>query len=132
MSRRLSPQGIPPADLPYARQIAAAIGYLPLAVDLAAGQIADTVPWSALLSDMQAEDRLLERLQTADPELEDEPYRKDLSLLISFSAPKCAPPAGSGAGPICVARDRRGGRRFVCRRRRGFLGTPMSQAHEIL
>jgi NB-ARC domain len=85
MARRLDPPEIPASDQDDALQIASAIGYLPLAIDLAAGQIADGVPWSEMLAEMHAETARLERLQTADPDSEDEGNRKNVSLLVSFS-----------------------------------------------
>ena len=68
-----------------AKAVAGAVGYLPLALELAAAQVADGIPWGELLADLKAEVARLESLE--DPgseEVSDEATRKRLSLLSSF------------------------------------------------
>jgi hypothetical protein len=65
--------------------LAKTVGYLPLALELAAAQVSDGVPWAELLADLQAE---IARLETLDmpgaEEITDEATRKRLSLRASF------------------------------------------------
>ena len=66
--------------------LAEAVGYLPLALDLAAAQVNDGVPWADLLDDLQAEIARLEALELPEAEeVTDETIRKRLSLLASFN-----------------------------------------------
>ncbi|NEO07811.1 MAG: hypothetical protein F6K51_20555 [Moorea sp. SIO3I8] len=69
-----------------AEALAKTVGYLPLALELAAAQVKDGVSWSELLSDLQAEIARLEVLDLlgAD-EIHSEEKRKDYSLLASFN-----------------------------------------------
>ncbi|GAB4560602.1 MAG: hypothetical protein Kow0047_07340 [Anaerolineae bacterium] len=68
-----------------ARELAREVGYLPLALELAAGQVAEGVPWEELLADLRAEIARLEALEPpgAD-EIDDEAIHKRLSLRASF------------------------------------------------
>ena len=66
--------------------LAEAVGYLPLALELAAAQVNDGVPWADLLADLQAEIARPEALELPEAEGEtDETIRKRLSLLASFN-----------------------------------------------
>jgi NB-ARC domain len=69
-----------------AKSLAETVECLPLALELAAAQVADGIPWSELLSDLQAE---IARLDTLDlpgaEDATDEITRKKLSLLASFN-----------------------------------------------
>ncbi|MHC5854060.1 NB-ARC domain-containing protein [Nostoc sp.] len=73
-------------ELQQAQELATAVGYLPLALDLAAAQVADGVTWTELLEDLQAE---IARLETLDlpvaQEYSNEEKRKHLSLIASFN-----------------------------------------------
>jgi hypothetical protein len=53
------------ADVALARQVAEAVGYLPLALSLAAIQAADGVTWAELVADLTAEINRLEALEVA-------------------------------------------------------------------
>jgi len=68
-----------------ARELARVVGYLPLALELAAAQVADGVPWDELLEDLDAEIARLETLEVPGAEeVADEALRKQLSLKASF------------------------------------------------
>jgi tetratricopeptide (TPR) repeat protein len=69
----------------HALSVAEAVGYLPLALELAAAQVSSGIPWDELRQDLEAEIARLERLDLpgADEET-DEATRKRLSLLASF------------------------------------------------
>ena len=64
--------------------LAKAVGYLPLALELAAAQVADGIRWAELLEDLKAEVARLEALELSDEEVIDEATSKRLSLLSSF------------------------------------------------
>ncbi|MCP4534128.1 MAG: hypothetical protein GY831_23250, partial [Delftia sp.] len=65
--------------------LAEAVGYLPLALELAAAQVADDVPWAELLEDLRQEIARLESLDDlAADQVRDEGLRKRLSLHASF------------------------------------------------
>ena len=67
-----------------ASEVARAVGYLPLAIELAAAQISDGVAPRELLSDLDAEVARLESLSLVADRSEDERTEKRLSLLGSF------------------------------------------------
>ncbi|HHN93266.1 MAG TPA: hypothetical protein ENK17_00715, partial [Anaerolineae bacterium] len=68
-----------------ARELARVVGYLPLALELAAAQVADGVPWDELIEDLNAEIARLEALEPPGAEeVGDERERKRLSLIASF------------------------------------------------
>ncbi|MEI2581160.1 AAA-like domain-containing protein, partial [Scytonema sp. PRP1] len=73
------------AEQQQAQQLAQTVGYLPLALDLAAAQVADGVSWQELLEDLRSEIARLESLQTpgADSCIHEE-QRKHYSLIASF------------------------------------------------
>ncbi|AUB34218.1 hypothetical protein COO91_00089 [Nostoc flagelliforme CCNUN1] len=69
-----------------AQELAATVGYLPLALDLAASQVAEGVTWTELLEDLQKDIAYLETLDL--PGLEKystEEKRKHYSLIASFN-----------------------------------------------
>lgn len=69
-----------------AQALAEAVEYLPLALELAAAQVADGISWVELLADLQHEFARLEALDLPGAEEEnDETIRKRLSLLASFN-----------------------------------------------
>lgn len=69
----------------HALALAEAVGYLPLALELAAAQVAGGVPWVELRQDIEAEIARLERLDLPGAREEtNEAARKRLSLLASF------------------------------------------------
>jgi hypothetical protein len=69
-----------------AGELARTVGYLPLALELAAAQVADGVPWAELADDLRAEVARLEALEPPGAEeAGDEVTRKRLSLLASFA-----------------------------------------------
>jgi len=69
-----------------ARELARVVEYLPLALELAAAQVADGVRWNELLKDLKAEIARLEALDFPGvEEVIDEAIRKRLSLLASFN-----------------------------------------------
>lgn len=73
------------AEQEQASALTEAAGYLPLALELAAAQVADGVPWAELLADLRAEIARLEVLEIPGvEEVADEASRKRLSLLASF------------------------------------------------
>ena len=62
------------------------VGYLPLALELAASQIEDGVPWQELLDDFQDEVVRLETLDVySQPEMPDDQKRRKYSLLACFN-----------------------------------------------
>lgn len=74
------------AEEAQALELAAVVGYLPLALELAAAQVADGVPWSELRADLNAEIARLEALESPGvEEIADEAIRKRLSLRASFA-----------------------------------------------
>ena len=69
-----------------AQTLAEAVEYLPLALELAAAQVADGIPWVELIKDLQDEIARLEVLDLPGAEeVKDETIRKRLSLLASFN-----------------------------------------------
>ena len=73
------------AERERALELAQEVGYLPLALELAAAQVADGVPWDELLADLRAEVARLETLELPEAEeIVEERERKRLSLLASF------------------------------------------------
>ncbi|MBP5977015.1 hypothetical protein HW132_30915, partial [Brasilonema sp. CT11] len=75
-----------PEEQHLAQKLAATVGYLPLALDLAASQIAEGVTWAELLEDLQTDIAYLETLDL--PGLEkysSEEKRKHHSLIASFN-----------------------------------------------
>ncbi len=69
-----------------AQELARIVGYLPLALKLAAAQVADGVSWDELLADLNAEITRLESLEPPEvEEIQDERERKYLSLNASFN-----------------------------------------------
>jgi hypothetical protein len=68
-----------------AQALAKTVGYLPLALELAAAQVADGLSWSELLGDLQREIAFLETLDLPGAqEVSSEFQRKRYSLLASF------------------------------------------------
>jgi hypothetical protein len=68
-----------------AQILAKAVGYLPLALELAAAQVAYGISWGELLSDLQKEIAILETLDLPGAqEVSSESQRKRYSLLASF------------------------------------------------
>ena len=73
-------------DEALARELAKTVGYLPLALELAAAQVADGVSWQELLADLTREIALLEALDLPGAEaIESESLRKRYSLLACFN-----------------------------------------------
>ncbi|NEO48454.1 MAG: hypothetical protein F6K55_31835 [Moorea sp. SIO4A3] len=70
------------SDLEQAEALAKTVGYLPLALELAAAQIADGISWNELLTDLQQE---LETLDLPGAQEVDEKRRKHYSLVASFN-----------------------------------------------
>ena len=69
-----------------AQELAVTVGYLPLALDLAAAQVAEGVSWAELLEDLQADIAYLETLDLPDLEkYSNEEKRKHHSLIASFN-----------------------------------------------
>jgi Effector-associated domain 4/NB-ARC domain/APAF-1 helical domain len=69
-----------------AEQLAITVGYLPLALDLAAAQVAEGVTWKEILKDLQADIAYLETLDLPDLEqYSSEEKRKHCSLIASFN-----------------------------------------------
>jgi hypothetical protein len=73
------------AEQKQAETFAEEVGYLPLALELAAAQIADGVTWTELLEDLQAEVARLEALDRVEGKASSEEKRKRLSLVASFN-----------------------------------------------
>lgn len=72
-------------DRDRAMAVASAVGYLPLALELIAAQVADGVPWGSLLQDLRAELTRLESLEIpGSGDVSDEYMFKRSSLLGSF------------------------------------------------
>jgi hypothetical protein len=75
-----------PEERKQADQVARAVGCLPLALELAAAQVADGLSWAALLADLESEVARLESLdQAGAEEIEGEAQRKRLSLTASLN-----------------------------------------------
>ena len=83
LAKRLG-RGLEGAERNQALALADAVGYLPLALELAAAQVAGGVLWSELLEDLHAEVARLEALEITDDEVSEEATRKRLSLLGSL------------------------------------------------
>jgi hypothetical protein len=64
--------------------VARTVGYLPLALDLAAAQVADSVSWTELQQDLEAQIAHLESLDLIGTEEMDEEVRKSFSVLASL------------------------------------------------
>ena len=73
------------SDREQAQALATTVGYLPLALELAAAQIADGISWNELLTDLQTEIALLETLDLPGAQEVDEKRRKHYSLVASFN-----------------------------------------------
>ncbi|NEQ81912.1 MAG: hypothetical protein F6K26_17155, partial [Moorea sp. SIO2I5] len=73
------------SDRKQAQALATTVGYLPLALELAAAQIADDISWKELLTDLQTEIARLETLDLPGAEEVDEKRRKHYSLVASFN-----------------------------------------------
>ncbi|NEP35581.1 MAG: hypothetical protein F6K38_30405 [Moorea sp. SIO3B2] len=73
------------SDRKQAQALATTVGYLPLALELAAAQIADGISWQELLTDLQKEIALLETLDLPGAQEVDEKRRKHYSLVASFN-----------------------------------------------
>ena len=73
-------------ELELAKTLAKTVGYLPLALELAAAQISEGITWDELLSDLQAEIAELEVLDRWEAEdATSEAQRKNYSLVASFN-----------------------------------------------
>ncbi len=73
-------------ELELAKTLAKTVGYLPLALELAASQVSEGISWSELLSDLQTEIAALETLDRWEAEeATSEAKRKIYSLLASFN-----------------------------------------------
>ncbi|NEO29640.1 MAG: hypothetical protein F6K36_04155 [Symploca sp. SIO3C6] len=73
------------AEAQQAQALAKTVGYLPLALELAAAQRVDGISWSELLTDLQGEIALLETLDLPGTQEVDERQRKHYSLVASFN-----------------------------------------------
>ncbi|NET68859.1 MAG: hypothetical protein F6K63_32490 [Moorea sp. SIO1G6] len=73
------------SDRKQAQALATTVGYLPLALELAAAQIADGISWQELLTDLQEEIALLETLDLPGAQEVGEKRRKHYSLVASFN-----------------------------------------------
>ncbi|NER91056.1 MAG: hypothetical protein F6K64_30055 [Moorea sp. SIO3A2] len=73
------------SDRKQAQALAKTVGYLPLALELAAAQIADGISWQELLTDLQKEIALLETLDLPGAQEIDQKRRKHYSLVASFN-----------------------------------------------
>ncbi|NEQ82672.1 MAG: hypothetical protein F6K26_21240 [Moorea sp. SIO2I5] len=73
------------SDRKQAEALATTVGYLPLALELAAAQIVDGISWQELLTDLQEEIALLETLDLPGAQEVDEKRRKHYSLVASFN-----------------------------------------------
>jgi hypothetical protein len=82
---RSLPEPLNRAEQAQALALAKEVGYLPLALQLAAGQIEDGVSWSDLLHDLRAEVARLETLDARNATAVDETQRRKYSLLASFN-----------------------------------------------
>ena len=73
-------------ELDYAKTLAKTVGYLPLALELAAAQVRDGFSWEELLDELQAEIADLEALDRLEAEEEpNDAKRKNYSLVGSFN-----------------------------------------------
>ncbi|WP_237048875.1 NB-ARC domain-containing protein, partial [Moorena bouillonii] len=73
-------------ELDYAKTLAKTVGYLPLALELAAAQVRDGFSWEELLDELQAEIADLEALDRLEAEEEpSDAKRKNYSLVASFN-----------------------------------------------
>ncbi|NET49613.1 MAG: hypothetical protein F6K09_13015, partial [Merismopedia sp. SIO2A8] len=74
------------AERKQAQALASTVGYLPLALELAAAHVADGISWSELLTDLRREIAILETLDLPGAEdIGNETLRKKYSLLASFN-----------------------------------------------
>ncbi|WP_424097461.1 NB-ARC domain-containing protein [Moorena producens] len=73
------------SDRKQAQALGKTVGYLPLALELAAAQIGYGISWQELLSDLQKEIALLETLDLPGAREVDEQRRKQYSLVASFN-----------------------------------------------
>ncbi|NEO04684.1 MAG: hypothetical protein F6K51_03490 [Moorea sp. SIO3I8] len=73
------------SDRKQAQALATTVGYLPLALELAAAQIADGISWQELLTDLQTEIARLETLDLPGAQEVEEKRRKHYSLVASFN-----------------------------------------------
>ncbi|NET82097.1 MAG: hypothetical protein F6J94_09175 [Moorea sp. SIO1F2] len=73
------------SDRKQAQALATTVGYLPLALELAAAQIADGISWQELLTDLQTEIARLETLDLPGAQEVDQKRRKHYSLVASFN-----------------------------------------------
>jgi hypothetical protein len=77
---------LPEAVRPLAREVAEAVGHLPLALELAAAQAAEGVPWDELHDDLTLEIARLESLEDLSAEeIRDPALKKRLSLIGSLN-----------------------------------------------
>ncbi|MGB7439848.1 MAG: NB-ARC domain-containing protein [Coleofasciculaceae cyanobacterium] len=73
-------------ELELAQTLAKTVGYLPLALELAASQVSEGISWEELLCDLQAEIANLEALERWEAEeATSEAQRKNYSLVASFN-----------------------------------------------
>lgn len=73
-------------ELSLARELARAVGYLPLALELASAQLADGVPWGELIADLAAEVARLDSLDLPGAgSVRDPNMQRRLSLQASFA-----------------------------------------------
>ena len=87
LARRLR-RDLTASEKPQAEALAHEVGYLPLALDLAAAQVADGISWTELLDDLRAEVAYLETFDLVGAEEvsdEDEGTSKRLSLRRSLN-----------------------------------------------
>ncbi|NER87419.1 MAG: hypothetical protein F6K64_10490 [Moorea sp. SIO3A2] len=78
--------GLTNQELDYAETLAKTVGYLPLALELAAAQVRDGFSWEELLDELQAEIADLEALDRWEAEEEpSDAKRKNYSLVASFN-----------------------------------------------
>lgn len=85
LAGRLGKERLEGEEARLALALADEVGYLPLALELAAAQVADGLSWRELLAGLAEEVARLEVLQLADyEEVSDEVLRKKLSLPASF------------------------------------------------
>ena len=70
-------------ELEKAKTLAKTVGYLPLALELAAAQISEGFTWDELLSGLHEELEILDRLEAEDSPSEEK--RKNYSLIASFN-----------------------------------------------
>ncbi len=77
-------RALAPEEEPSVAALAEELGRLPLALELAAAQVADGVPWGELLDDLKQEIVRLEALEPPGTEEQAETTRKRLSVRSSF------------------------------------------------